>query len=64
MMMHQLKVKGITVGTREHQQQLVRALDNTGIKPVIDSSFGLDEIADAFRHQESQKHFGKICLSY
>ncbi|MDT0633437.1 NAD(P)-dependent alcohol dehydrogenase [Spectribacter hydrogenoxidans] len=64
MMMHQLKVKGITVGTREHQQQLVRALDNTGIKPVIDSSFGLDEIADAFRHQASQKHFGKICLSY
>ncbi|MES1945230.1 class III alcohol dehydrogenase [Salinisphaera sp. PC39] len=64
MMMKQLRVKGITVGSREHQQQLVRALESTGIRPVIDRSFPLDEIADAFRHQESQKHFGKICLRY
>lgn len=64
MMMKQLQVKGVTVGSREHQQDLVRGLDATGIKPVIDSTFALDEIADAFRHQESQKHFGKICLRY
>lgn len=25
---------------------------------------GLDEIADAFRHQESGRHFGKTCLEY
>ena len=23
----------------------------------------LEEIADAFRHEESGRHFGKICLS-
>lgn len=63
-MVKQLTIKGITVGTRADQQDLVRALDATGIKPVIDSSFALDDIANAFRHQESQKHFGKICLSY
>lgn len=64
MMMKQLRLKGITVGSREHQQALVRGLEATGIKPVIDRSFALDEIADAFRHQESQTHFGKICLTY
>ena len=63
-MMKQLKVKGITVGTRQDQQDLVRALNASSIKPVIDSSYPLEKIADAFRHQESQKHFGKICLSY
>lgn len=62
-MMKQLRVKGITVGTRQDQQDLVRGLNASNIKPVIDSTYPLEKIADAFRHQESQKHFGKICLS-
>jgi hypothetical protein len=33
-------------------------------KPVIDRSFPLDGLADAFRHQESGTHFGKICLEF
>jgi NADPH:quinone reductase-like Zn-dependent oxidoreductase len=31
---------------------------------VIDREFPLAEIANAFRHQESGKHFGKICLTF
>ena len=34
------------------------------IKPVIDSSFPLERLADAFRHQESNTHFGKICVEW
>lgn len=64
MMMKQLTLKGITVGSRADQMDLVRAINASGIKPVIDSTFPLEKIADAFRHQKSQKHFGKICLSY
>jgi len=30
---------------------------------VIDSTFALAEIADAFRHQAAGKHFGKVCLA-
>ena len=41
----------------------VRAIDATGMKPAIDRTFALDEIADAFRHQAAGKHFGKVCLS-
>ena len=41
---------------------MIRAIAANNIKPVIDSTFPLDRIADAYRHQESQKHFGKICL--
>lgn len=55
-------IKGVTVGSREHQEAMIRALEATGIRPVIDSSFALDKIADAFAHQASNKHFGKICL--
>lgn len=63
-MMKQLRVKGITVGTRQDQQDLVRALSASDMRPVIDSTYPLEKIADAFRHQESQTHFGKIVLSY
>jgi NADPH:quinone reductase-like Zn-dependent oxidoreductase len=42
---------------------MVRAIDATALKPVIDCTFPLEEIAGAFRHQEAGKHFGNICLS-
>ena len=43
---------------------MVRAIDATGFKPVIDRSFGLGEMAEAFRHQASGAHFGKVCLEF
>jgi len=58
-----IDITGITVGSRDHQLDMVRALETSAFKPVIDSTFPLAEIGDAFAHQESQKHFGKICLS-
>ncbi len=64
MMMKQQRMIGITVACREDQQAMVRGIESTGIMPVIDRSFALDEIAEAFRYQESQKHFGKIVLRY
>lgn len=57
-----ISLKGITVGSRKEQEDMIAAIDANGIKPVIDSHFPLDEIAQAFAHQVSQKHFGKICL--
>ena len=56
-------ISGITVGSRAHQNDMVAAIDANGIEPVIDQSFELAAIADAFRLQESQQHFGKICLA-
>lgn len=64
LMMKQIRLHGITVGSREHQLQLVRALNSLTIRPVIDATFALDDIASAFRHQEAQSHVGKICLRY
>jgi NADPH:quinone reductase-like Zn-dependent oxidoreductase len=31
---------------------------------VIDRQFGLEELAEAFRYQETGRHFGKICLAF
>jgi NADPH:quinone reductase-like Zn-dependent oxidoreductase len=58
-----ITLSGITVGSRRHQEDMVEAIDATGIRPVIDSRFPLDQIAAAFGHQASQQHFGKIVLT-
>jgi hypothetical protein len=42
---------------------MIRAIEATGLKPVIDRTVELDAIAEAFRYQADGKHFGKICLS-
>ena len=57
-------ISGITVGSRANQEDMIKAINANGIEPVIDRSFGLEELADAFRLQESQQHLGKICLSF
>jgi NADPH:quinone reductase-like Zn-dependent oxidoreductase len=58
-----ITLSGITVGSRRMQEDMIDAIEANGLKPVIDSTFPLDRIADAFAHQASQKHFGKIVLT-
>jgi NADPH:quinone reductase-like Zn-dependent oxidoreductase len=64
LMAKQARLQGLIVGSRRHQIEFVQALDATGIRPVVDRSFPLEAIADAFRHEESGSHFGKICLEF
>ena len=59
----QLQVHGVAVGSAAMQDSMVRAIENGGIKPVIDANYDLSEIAAAFSYQASAKHFGKITLS-
>ena len=59
----QLQVHGVAVGSAAMQDSMVRAVENGGIKPVIDANYDLSEIAAAFSYQASAKHFGKITLS-
>lgn len=60
----QQRLEGLIVGSRQHQKDFVRALDALAIRPVIDRSFALEDIAEAFRFQQSGGHFGKVCLEY
>jgi NADPH:quinone reductase-like Zn-dependent oxidoreductase len=58
----QLRLQGLIVGNRTQQQDMIRAIDANNMRPVIDKVFPLESIVDAFRYQETNKHFGKICL--
>lgn len=58
------RIAGITVGSQAHHRDMIAAVEANQLQPVIDSVYPMAELADAFRHQESQSHFGKICLSW
>ncbi len=63
-MVKQARLQGLIVGSRREQIDMVRAIDANGLKPVIDRSFPLEGLADAFRYQNSGAHVGKICLEF
>ena len=63
LMSRQQRLQGITVGSRRHQQNMVRALDATGLKPVIDRTFPMETLVEAFRYEETRNHFGKIGIT-
>lgn len=58
-----LRVQGLTVGSRAMQLDMIAAIEANGIKPVISDTFALADLADAFRHQIANKHFGKIAVA-
>jgi NADPH:quinone reductase-like Zn-dependent oxidoreductase len=61
-MIKQVRLQGLLVGSRSQQQDMIRAINANGMRPIIDRHFPLSEIVEAFKHQETNQHFGKICL--
>ncbi|WP_031358036.1 zinc-dependent alcohol dehydrogenase family protein [Caballeronia sordidicola] len=57
-------LQGVTVGSRSDQTGLIAGLETTGVKPVIDRSFPLEELAQAFKYQIEGRHFGKIVVEF
>ena len=62
LMAKNLRVQGLTVGSRRHQLDMIAGIEANGIRPEISDSFPLERLAAAFHHQESGAHFGKIAV--
>ena len=54
---------GIFVGSRGMFEQLNRAIETNGIKPVIDKVFPFEAAPEAYAYQAAGQHFGKIVVS-
>jgi NADPH:quinone reductase-like Zn-dependent oxidoreductase len=63
LLMRQVRLQGLTVGNRQQQIEMIRALEANDMKPVIDKTFPLQDLIEAFRYEASGAHFGKICIA-
>jgi NADPH:quinone reductase-like Zn-dependent oxidoreductase len=61
-LMKNVRVQGIFVGSREMFEAMNRAIALHRLRPVVDRVFGFTEVRAALRHMESGAHFGKICV--
>ncbi len=53
---------GVTVGSVEQFTALNAFIEAHAIRPIIDRTFGFDQVAEAFAHLRSGTHFGKIVI--
>jgi NADPH:quinone reductase-like Zn-dependent oxidoreductase len=55
-------LRGISVGSIENFQALLKAINTVKLKPVIDTVFPIDKIHEAYRYMQQGTLFGKIVI--
>ena len=60
-----IRLQGITVGSRELFEDMVRAMDLHGTEPPVDERrFAFEEVGDAIKALPAGQHFGKVCSRF
>jgi len=58
------KLQAISVGSRESFEAMTKAMDLHKIKPVVDKTYGFDDLITALKDMQGASHFGKICIEF
>jgi NADPH:quinone reductase-like Zn-dependent oxidoreductase len=58
----QIRVSGVSIGSRADQEDMIRAIGVNRIEPVIDRSFALEGLRAAFEYFQTQRQFGKVAI--
>jgi NADPH:quinone reductase-like Zn-dependent oxidoreductase len=59
----QIRVSGISIGSRADQEDMIRAIEVNRMAPVIDRTFDLADIRSAFEHFGTRDRFGKVGIT-
>jgi D-arabinose 1-dehydrogenase-like Zn-dependent alcohol dehydrogenase len=59
---NQLEIIGSTMGSDADVSDMLRMVAGSGIEPVIDRSYPLDEGVAALKRLDEPDHFGKVVL--
>jgi len=62
-LMQNLRLQGVIVGSKEVFENMNRAIAQNLLKPVVDRTFPFEEAPTAFEHLASGTHFGKVCVA-
>jgi NADPH:quinone reductase-like Zn-dependent oxidoreductase len=60
----QVRLQGITVGSRDGFEAMSRAISQHQLRPVVDRIFPFEELPEALAYLASGVHIGKICISH
>jgi NADPH:quinone reductase-like Zn-dependent oxidoreductase len=60
----QVRLQGITVGSRDGFEAMMRAIEQHRIVPVVDRVFAFEHLKEAMEHLKRGAHFGKICIRH
>lgn len=58
-----LRLQGIVVGSRAMFEDMNRAIEVNGLRPVIDRVFPFEQAREALRYLEAAAHVGKVVVS-
>jgi NADPH:quinone reductase-like Zn-dependent oxidoreductase len=61
-LMQQLRLQGVIVGSRESFLAMNRAVSQHGLRPVVDRVFPFEEAPLALEYMKSDRHLGKIVI--
>jgi NADPH:quinone reductase-like Zn-dependent oxidoreductase len=61
-LMKNIRVQGIFVGSREMFENMNRAIALHRLTPIVDRVFPFADALEAFRYMESGAHFGKVAI--
>jgi len=59
----ELRIQGVTMGTREDLAALMTFMARTGLRPTIDSVMPLEQARNAIQRVASGDHFGKVVIT-
>jgi NADPH:quinone reductase-like Zn-dependent oxidoreductase len=60
-----IRLQGVTVGSRDHFEEMARAMEMHGTEPPVDSRhFAFEEVGAAIKTLPQGQHFGKICSRF
>ncbi len=63
--MRQVRMQGVTLGSRADFEAMLRACAAAQLRPVLDQQrFAFEHAPAAFEHMKSGQHFGKIAIEY
>jgi NADPH:quinone reductase-like Zn-dependent oxidoreductase len=60
----QVRLQGITVGSRDGLEAMCRAVAQHRLEPVVDRVFRFEELKAAMEYLRSGAHFGKVCIRH
>ncbi|MCB2079162.1 MAG: NAD(P)-dependent alcohol dehydrogenase [Novosphingobium sp.] len=61
--MSHIRVQGMAVGSVSQLRELVSLVEMHSLRPIIDRTFPIEELGEAFRYQLTGQHLGKIAVT-